>query len=152
MNDSCSERKLEPGLAAMYSKPSDLTTSTMKSDPGFSTVRTSTSWDSGSVSAANCLAEGDAAVPRGGVAGTCCAATTGPTSAAAPAAAPTAAPFRKPPRSKAPLDFGIEPSPANRSSNVIRHDRAEHFCSQNKTNLLPCRPPTTAKHVTSPGP
>src|SRR5687767_10004943 len=42
MNDSCSDRKLDPGLAATYSKPSDLNTSTMKSDPGRSVVITST--------------------------------------------------------------------------------------------------------------
>src|SRR6266850_6329224 len=33
MIDSWRPRKLEPGLAATYSKPSDLRTSTMKSDP-----------------------------------------------------------------------------------------------------------------------
>src|SRR6266850_4107864 len=33
MIDSCRPRKLEPGLAATYSKPSVLRTSTMKSDP-----------------------------------------------------------------------------------------------------------------------
>jgi hypothetical protein len=35
-------RKLEPGLAATYSKSSDLKTSTMKSPPGLSVVSTST--------------------------------------------------------------------------------------------------------------
>src|ERR1041384_1944878 len=33
MIDSCRPRKLEPGLAATYSKPSDLSTSSMKSEP-----------------------------------------------------------------------------------------------------------------------
>src|ERR671933_451754 len=36
MIDSCRLRKLEPGLAATYSRPSDLMTSTMKSEPGWS--------------------------------------------------------------------------------------------------------------------
>jgi len=35
-------RKLEPGFEQIYSMPSDLSTSTMKSDPGRSLVRTST--------------------------------------------------------------------------------------------------------------
>src|SRR3984893_16368887 len=42
MSDSCNPRKLDPGLAARYSKPNDLITSTIKSDPGRSVVRTST--------------------------------------------------------------------------------------------------------------
>src|SRR6476659_955968 len=33
MIDSCRPRKLDPGLAATYSKPSDFSTSTMKSEP-----------------------------------------------------------------------------------------------------------------------
>src|SRR2546423_290408 len=116
MNDSCSERKLEPGLAATYSKPSDLSTSTMKSDPGFSTVSTSTAstpGETGPVSAANCAADGDGAVPRWGstaARGPCCGSCaprtgTGPTIAAAPAAALAAAPFRKPRRLTRSLDF-----------------------------------------------
>src|ERR671938_2191179 len=32
--DSCRLRKLEPGLAATYSRPSAFSTSTMKSEPG----------------------------------------------------------------------------------------------------------------------
>src|SRR6185312_10329977 len=39
MSDSCRLRKLEPGLVAMYSRPSVLITSTMKSEPGRSTTR-----------------------------------------------------------------------------------------------------------------
>src|ERR1700733_7730305 len=42
MSDSCKLRKLDPGTAATYSKPRDLRTSTMKSEPGRSVVRTST--------------------------------------------------------------------------------------------------------------
>src|SRR6266576_3583479 len=118
MNDSCSERKLEPGLAATYSKPSDLSTSTMKSEPGFSTVNTSPG-ETGSVSAANWAADGDGAVPRWGSAAardTCCGSCaprtgTGPTIAAAPAAALAAAPFRKPRRLTRSLDF-IERAPS----------------------------------------
>src|SRR5436190_9101536 len=120
MNDSCSERKLDPGLAATYSKPRDLSTSTMKSEPGFSTVRlsTTTSADTGSVSAANWAAVGEGALPRRGSAaarGTCCGSCapttgTGPTIAAAPAAALAAAHLRKPRRPKRSLDF-IEQAP-----------------------------------------
>src|SRR4030095_15670248 len=50
MKDSCRPRKLDAGFAAMYSKSSVLSTSTMKSEPGSSTVRTSRSTDSGAVS------------------------------------------------------------------------------------------------------
>src|SRR5215469_17125782 len=49
MIDSCSARKLEPGLAHTYSNPSDLRTSTIKSEPGWSAVSSSTP-DGGSVS------------------------------------------------------------------------------------------------------
>src|ERR1700676_5403101 len=41
MIDSCNARKLEPGLEAIYSMPSDLMTSTMKSEPVRSVVNTS---------------------------------------------------------------------------------------------------------------
>ena len=50
--------RLEPGLAATYSKPSVLMTSTMKSEPGRSVVQTSTRGGGGVVSAAVCLAPG----------------------------------------------------------------------------------------------
>src|SRR5579862_3486680 len=42
MTDSCRPAKLDPGFAARYSKPSDLRTSTMKSEPGRLVVKTST--------------------------------------------------------------------------------------------------------------
>src|SRR5262245_56580969 len=86
--DSCSPRKLEPGFAAMYSKSSDLNTSTMKSDPGFSTVRSAgVSGASGSVSADSAAAEGAGAFPReGGADATCATPAAGVTSVAAPAA------------------------------------------------------------------
>src|ERR1700730_9460178 len=41
MIDSCRPRKLDPGLEQMYSMPSDLMTSTMKSEPERVSVRTS---------------------------------------------------------------------------------------------------------------
>src|ERR1700733_4526592 len=50
MIDSCSPRKLEPGLAERYSKSRDLTTSTMKSEPGRFVVSTSGLEDCGSTS------------------------------------------------------------------------------------------------------
>src|SRR3984885_2790625 len=50
MIDSCSPRKLEPGFAERYSKSRDLTTSTMKSEPGRFVVSTSGLEDCGSTS------------------------------------------------------------------------------------------------------
>src|SRR6266566_952850 len=87
MSDSCKPRKLEPGFAATYSKPRDLITSTMKSEPVRSAVRTLTSV-AGSPS-------------FGGIGGTvaeratndCCAPAT-PVLATSVATPPTAAPFR----------------------------------------------------------
>src|SRR5579871_2814397 len=78
MKDSWRPRKLEPGLAAQYSMPSDLMTSTMKSEPGRALEVTSTA---GAVSGfrAACWARAMGAV------------------AARPAAAP--APLRNPRRS-----------------------------------------------------
>src|SRR5258706_7625321 len=82
-------RKLEPGLAATYSKFSALSTSTMKSPPGRSVVSTSTS-PAGSVSR-GAIGAGD-----GTLAGGACAPAAPGTSAAAPAAALVAAAlFRK---------------------------------------------------------
>src|SRR5579871_205493 len=80
MIDSCSPRKLEPGLAAQYSIPRDLITSTMKSEPGRSLGVTS--------AAEVALA---AAAPPG-----CCAKATElcASSAAAPAVAPVKNPRR----------------------------------------------------------
>src|SRR5215470_14923343 len=43
MTDSCSARKLDPGLAQTYSMSSERSTSTIKSDPQWSVVRASTS-------------------------------------------------------------------------------------------------------------
>src|SRR3990172_9889306 len=80
MTDSCSPRKLEPGLEQMYSMPSDLRMSTMKSDPVRSVVSTSTSLDMDG-----------SATDRGGSA--CCAFAAG--APAASAAAPPAAIFKK---------------------------------------------------------
>src|SRR5690242_17229992 len=88
MSDSWSPAKDEPGLAHAYSKPSDLRTSTMKSDPGRPAARASPV--GGGV-------EDSPAAALGTAARICCAAAIGGfvTSAAAPAAAP----FRKPRRS-----------------------------------------------------
>src|ERR1700677_4796237 len=91
-------RKAEPGLAATYSKPRVLMTSTMKSEPGRSVVHTSTRGGGGAVSAAVCLAPGSGF----GVAGrwtsaACCALAA--SGLATSAAAPAAAPFKKPRRS-----------------------------------------------------
>src|SRR6266852_6063550 len=78
MKDSWRPRKLEPGLAAQYSMPSDLMTSTMKSEPGRRLLETS------------------AAVLVSGLRADCWASAMGAV-AASPAA--PAAPFRKPRRS-----------------------------------------------------
>src|SRR5438876_3063512 len=83
MTDSCRPLKLEPGLAATYSKPSALMTSTMKSPPGLSVVRTSTV-PAGSASRA---IVGALAGPGRVAAGADCAAT----SASGPVALPTSA-------------------------------------------------------------
>src|ERR1700730_7071000 len=95
MSDSCNPRKLDPGLAARYSKPNDLITSTIKSDPGRSVVRTST--PDASVSAST-----------GGAAG----ATKGwapmaPVVATRLATPLTAAPFKNARRSTAFLDLSM---------------------------------------------
>src|SRR5580704_561622 len=86
--DSCRARKLEPGFAQTYSKPRDLRMSTMRSDPGWSAVRTS-AVETGAVSAARAAAEGIATCA-------CCALTEDGLTASA--AAPAAVPFRKPRR------------------------------------------------------
>src|ERR1700731_317374 len=80
-------RKLDPGFAQTYSNPSDLITSTMKSDPVRSAVRTSAP-DGTSVSASADMGGG---TTRFGSAGGA-APAAGP---AANAAAPAAAPIRK---------------------------------------------------------
>src|SRR5947208_11677851 len=86
----------------MYSEVEDLMTSIMKSDPGCSTVR-STSIRGAPVSAANCAAFGTTAPGRAGAA---CCAWDFSAGVATNAAALTAAPFRKPRRFTEPfLDF-----------------------------------------------
>src|SRR5205809_6987273 len=102
MIDSCSARNVEPGLAATYSKPSDLLTSSMKSDPGRSVVYTSARGGGGLVSAATKPGPGSGVTTR--ACGACAAAaagsaatagpTPGPTPGPTSAAAPAAAPFR----------------------------------------------------------
>src|SRR3954466_6479612 len=88
MTESCSERKLEPGFDAMYSMPSCLMQSTMKSEPQLSWVSV-------------CTCEGvpfsPAAAGGGavrGAAGAVCASAAG-IGLVRPAAPATAAPLRK---------------------------------------------------------
>src|ERR1700719_3195968 len=95
MSDSCNPRKLDPGLAARYSKPSDLITSTMKSDPGRSVVRTST--PDASVSASTGRAAG---ATKGW-------APMAPVVATRLATPLTAAPFKNARRSTAVLDLSM---------------------------------------------
>src|SRR5580692_863085 len=92
MMDSCRPRKVEPGFAQMYSMPRDLMTSTMKSEPGRSVVRTSAARGF-PVSASSDIFGGRAEVF--GV-GSCAAAAAFPATSAATLAAP---PFRKSRRS-----------------------------------------------------
>src|ERR1700682_1782079 len=88
MIDSCRARQLEAGLAVAYSMPSDLMTSSMKSDPGRSLVSTSTREGADVPGAGSGLAATGAAVR------TCAASGTW-----AAIAALAAAPFKKPRRS-----------------------------------------------------
>src|SRR5882672_2495567 len=92
-------RKLDPGLAQTYSNPRDLITSTMKSDPVRSAVRTS-AFEGVPVSASGDMGGGTVLTSS-----TCCCAATVP-GAAAKAAAPAAALFRKFRRSTANF-FGL---------------------------------------------
>src|SRR6266853_5230430 len=85
MIDSCKPRKLEPGLEAIYSRPKDFRTSTMKSDPDRSVVSTSTPEGSSSFGIIGAVADW---------AGTGCGAAIAEALATSPAA-PAAAPFRK---------------------------------------------------------
>src|SRR5687767_2515769 len=111
MNDSCSDRKLDPGLAATYSKPSDLNTSTMKSDPGRSVVITSTcATGSPSGGPGPSLGAGGAAT---------CGAAIAPVPMASVPILPAAAPFRNPRR-------------PGRSASFLEFAMAEHtsaFCA-----------------------
>src|SRR5271154_5118714 len=84
MIDSCNPRKLDPGFAKRYSKPSDLITSTMKSEPVRSVVSTS-KVDGVSASATGDIAGGGPARRTSG--GSASAALGAATNAAAPAAA-----------------------------------------------------------------
>src|SRR5258705_9952572 len=84
MIDSCKPRKLEPGLEAIYSRPRDLRTSTMKSDPDRSVVNTSTLEGSSSFGIIGAVADWD---------GIACGAAIVEALATNPAA-PAAAPFK----------------------------------------------------------
>src|SRR5216684_551343 len=97
MTDSCRPRKLEPGLEQMYSMPSVLMTSTMKSEPVRSAVRTSAP-DGVPISASGDIA-GGGLEPRSGAG--CFAGTA---EVAASAAAPAAA-LRRKSRRGMPLFF-----------------------------------------------
>src|SRR5215468_6249622 len=108
--DSCNARNVDPGFAAQYSMPSDLMTSSIKSDPGRSVVYTSAR-GGGLVSAAVKRAPGNvvaAAVRACAAGGACGSAADG---FATRAAAPAAAPFRNPRRLSGVLlpffDLGI---------------------------------------------
>src|SRR5580693_4079725 len=108
MSDSCRLRKLEPGFDARYSKPSDLITSTIKSEPGRSVVSTST-FEGASASAAGTA--GAAAAGLGPAKG--CAAIA-PALAASVAIPPAAAPLRNLRRSTKDVSdfFMAHPPPA----------------------------------------
>src|SRR6267378_2647706 len=99
MMDSWSPRKLEPGFEQMYSMLSDLMTSTMKSEPVRSAVRTSAG-EGVPTSAAGDIA-GGCVEPRSGTGG-----FAGKVGAAASAAAPAAA-LRRKSRRGMPLFLGF---------------------------------------------
>src|SRR6185503_5907364 len=86
MIDSCRPWKLEPGLVVAYSSPSVFRTSSMKSEPGFSTMRAETGAAAPPPSLDSSAAFGTRTPGRG--AGDCALAGAGAASAAAPAAAP----------------------------------------------------------------
>src|ERR1035437_759382 len=96
MTDSWSPRKLVPGLAAQYSMPSDLKTSTMKSAPQRTLEDTSAAAPVASGFCAACWANA-----MGGLA----------IKPAAPTAAPVAAPLKNPRRSTFFFDFAIAVPP-----------------------------------------
>src|SRR5580704_1603147 len=112
MSDSCSDSKVDPGLAVRYSILSVLRTSTMKSEPGFSMMRALAAGRAAPVSRATADPLGACAValpPR--PAGCWALVSSG---LAAKAAAPTAAPFRKPRRpTERFVDFAMCKSPSN---------------------------------------
>src|SRR5436309_9620721 len=117
MIDSCSARKVEPGFAATYSMPSDLITSSMKSDPGRSVVYTSVRGGGGLVSAATSAAPGSGV---GAVVLACTGCGAAAEGFATSAAAPAAAPFKKPRRFTEPFfDLGIV-------SNLLYWEDREH--------------------------
>src|SRR5262245_52889104 len=106
MNDSCKPRKLDAGFATMCSKPSVFSTSTMKSEPGFSTVIALLSAASGALSAASACAacDGDNGFGAGGGASAVDCATAGTAGAASAAAA---APRKNLRRSTPESDFAM---------------------------------------------
>src|SRR5262245_8957902 len=103
MIDSCNARKVDPGLAATYSMPSVLTTSSMKSDPGRSVVYTSVRGGGGLVSAAARAAPGSGVTGLAACAAWPAWAGCATEGFATKAAAPAAAPFRNPRRLTEPL-------------------------------------------------
>src|SRR5579883_1009506 len=103
MIDSCSPRKLDPGFEQTYSIPSDLITSTMKSEPERLSVNTS------SFAGSPISASGGTGVGGTLRASSSCARTA--VGVAASAAAPTAALFRNARRSIGSAElFFREPS------------------------------------------
>src|ERR1051326_6921676 len=106
MIDSWMPRKLDPGFAAMYSRFSDLSTSTMKSPPGRSVVRTSTSGEGSASGRAIGAVAGAAAAG----AAACCCCASGRAVLPTSAAPVTAALFRKSRRGTDPFcDIGLYP-------------------------------------------
>src|SRR5215468_3358422 len=112
MIDSCSPSKLDPGFSATYSNPRLLMTSSMKSEPGRSTVRAVPGGCS--VSAASCAPD---CVTRAGRSGGSCGAPATGAPLATSAAALTAAPLRKRRRpTGSSLPFAMMPPPNLRES------------------------------------
>src|SRR5205823_1406344 len=121
--DSWRPWKLDPGFVVMYSKLSVFKTSIMKSEPGFSTMRSTR--DGAPVSTASCESFGTTAEGRGGAVGVDCWAFAA--GVATRAAALAAAPFRKPRRltepfpdfMNGPLNRGLKPAFTLFEPNVV---------------------------------
>src|ERR1041385_2076305 len=111
-------RKLEPGLAATYSRLSDFSTSTMKSPPGRSVVTISASSE-GSVSRGAIGAVAGLAGAAAGAGGAVCA--SAPAALPTRAAPVTAALFRKSRRSTDPFCFIVAVAYNSQRFMAIRH-------------------------------
>src|ERR1700732_4578764 len=137
MTDSWRPRKLEPGLEQTYSMPSDLMTSTMKSEPERVSVRTSSF---AGVPISVSAGRGGGGALRASI---CCAREA--VGLAANAAAPTAALLRNARRSMELV--GAEPfldlrtiTPPQQPRMRLYHRRAMHGGKEKRRKTVPLKP------------